>query len=157
MRQLLVCFIAAALAVGAFAQKKTSLVGKWKFDVAQSVTAEPVKSMTVVFSKDTPQMLSWRADSIDAQGKAESESWSGPEDGSMHPTMVDGKAGYSQSVKLEQDGTLVRRGNPPDGGSFEGHGKLSADGQTFVEELVTKTKDGKEIKEKGVFHLVPKS
>jgi hypothetical protein len=140
------------------AQDKHSFVGAWKLDVTQSQFAAgdtPPKSVSGRISAETPKMFSYHAHGVDDKGKTFSESWSGPEDGSMHPVMENGKPSGQQSVVKEQDGTLVWQGEGfPDGSSFKGHMYLSPDGNTATEDLTIKSKDGKESKAKQVWHRV---
>jgi hypothetical protein len=138
------------------AQDKPSFVGNWKLDVAQSdFGSEPApKSMAGSILKDTPQMLSYRVRGVDDKGKPFAYSWSGPEDGSTHPILANGKPVGQQTVKKEPDGTLVRHGeDSTDGSSFDSRGSLS-DGNTFIDESTEKSKDGKVTKQKYVFHRV---
>jgi hypothetical protein len=132
-------------------------VGTWKVDIAHSdfgSEAAP-KSITVTILKDTPRMLSWRVNGVGAKGEPFSYSWSGPEDGSMHAVIVDGKAGGDmQGAKREQDGTLVRREENSDGSSFEARSTMSADGKTITEATTSKSKDGKESKQSYVYRRV---
>jgi hypothetical protein len=144
-----------ALAAGAFAQQRISAVGTWKLDPAQSDfgSSPALKSVTIHILKDTPQMLSWRVRLVDDKGQPSSYSWSGPEDGSMHPIIRDGKPSNSQeSAKEKDDGTLVRHGEDPDGSSFDASSTISADGNTITDQIVGKSKDGKESKSKYVYH-----
>ncbi len=139
------------------AQKKPSLAGNWKLDTAQSeFGSDPApKSMICTVLKDTPQMLSYRAHVVDDKGKSLAFSWSGPLDGSVHPVLHDGKSVAQQSVTREQDGTLVRRGeDSTDGSSFEVRDSISPDGNTLTEEATTKSKDGKENRQKSVWHRI---
>jgi hypothetical protein len=143
------------LALGiASAQSKHSDVGTWKVDISQSTFgSEPApKSITVVILKDTPQMLSWRVHGIDDKGKPFAYSWSGPEDGTMHPVMQNGKEIAKQSAKREDDGTLLRHGEEPDGSAFDARDKTSDDGNAITEEITEKSKDGKESTNKTVYH-----
>jgi hypothetical protein len=139
----------------AFAQQKTSFTGTWKVDVAQSdFGSDPApKSITVTILKDTPQMLSWRVSGVDAKDQHFSYSWSGPEDGSMHPVTEDGKAGPDmQNAKREQDGTVLRHNEDSDGSSFDARSTISPDGNTITETTTVKSKDGKESKQHYVYH-----
>jgi len=156
VRKVFICVSAAVIlaATCAFSQTKSSFIGTWKLDTAQSKMAEPVKSLTVVILKDTPQLLSWRGHGIDDKGQTFSLAWKGPEDGSMHPTIRNGKADFNQSASKEQDGTMVRRGEDKDG-SWEARSKVSADGKTLTDEITTKSKDGKETKDTDVYQRVP--
>jgi hypothetical protein len=152
-------FLLATLSISTvvLAQGKPSFVGNWKMDIAQSdLGSEPApKSVTGTILKDTPQMMSWSELVVDDKGKRVAYSWSGPEDGSMHPLMMDGKPnGGHQSMKKEQDGTNVLHGEEPDGSSFESRYSLSPDGNTFTAETTAKSKDGKESREKAVWHRV---
>jgi len=139
------------------AQDKPSLVGTWKLDTAQSnFGSEPAfKSATLIVLKETPQIFSWRVRDVDEKGKPHSVSWSGPEDGSMHPVMAGGKpSGSQQSAKREQDGTRFRHGEDADGSVFDSHDSLSPDGNTLTSEITSKSKDGKENTIKLVSHRV---
>ena len=139
------------------AQDKSSFAGNWKLDVAQSdFGSEPApKSLAGTISKDTPQMFSYRVHGIDDKGKAFWYSWSGPQDGSTHPIVVNGKPAGHQSVKREQDGTMIRHGeDSTDGSSFDARDYLSADGNTVTTEETDKSKDGTVSKQKVVFHRV---
>lgn len=148
--------IGMLLGISAWGQSKHSDVGTWDVDISQSTFgSEPApKSITVVILKDTPQMLSWRVHGVDDKGKAFAYSWSGPEDGTMHPVMQNGKEIAKQGAKREDDGTLLRHGEDPDGSSFDAHDKSSDDGKTITEEATGKSKDGKESKTKTIYHRV---
>jgi poly(3-hydroxybutyrate) depolymerase len=156
MKKRFICITTAALFAAAcvFSQTKSSFVGTWKLDTAQSKMAEPMKSLTVVILKDTPQMLSWRGNGVDDKGQPFSLLWKGPEDGSIHPTIRNGKADFNQRARKEQDGTIVRQGGDKDG-SWEARSKVSADGKTLTDEITSKSKDGKETKEVDVYQRVP--
>jgi hypothetical protein len=141
----------------AFAQDKPSLVGNWKLDVSQSqfpAGEPPPKSMSGRISAETPQMMSYHSHGVDDKGKPFSESWSGPEDGSMHPLIENGKRTGQQGVTKERDGTLIWQGEDADGSSFRGHMYLSPDGNTATQDLTIKSKDGKESTAKQVWHRV---
>jgi|SRR5580704_2462702 hypothetical protein len=143
---LLAC-LSLALA-SAFAQQKTSAVGTWNVDIAHSDFSDPApQSITVTILKDTPQMLSWRVNGVDAKGQPFTYSWSGPEDGTLHPVIEDGKPGTDmQSAKWQQDGTLLRHNENSDGSSFDARSSFSPDGNTITEAATAKSKDGKESK-----------
>jgi hypothetical protein len=145
--------ICVLFGVTTWGQSKHSLVGTWNVDIAQSTFgSDPVpKSITVEILKDTPQLLAWSVHGIDGNGKAFAYSWNGPVDGTMHPVMQNGKEIGKQSAKREDDGTLDRHDEDPDGSVFDARGKLSDDGNTVVEEATEKSKDGKEIKTKAVY------
>jgi len=149
--------VGVLLGIGAWGQTKHSAVGTWKVDIAHSEfgAGEKPKSITVVVLKDTPAMLSWRVRGVDGNGKAFAYSWSGPEDGTMHPVMQDGKEISKQSAKREEDGAMLRHGEDPDGSSFDARSRLSEDGNSMNEETTTKDKDGKESKQKAVYVRVP--
>jgi|ERR1022692_211291 hypothetical protein len=142
-----------ALVASSLAQNNRSGVGTWKMDASQSdFGSDPApKSVTITVLKDTPEMLSWRVHLIDDKGKAIFYSWSGPEDGSMHSVMQMAKEIGKQSAKKEDDGSLLRHGEDPDGSSFDARSKISDDGNTMTEETTEKSKDGKETKQKGVY------
>jgi hypothetical protein len=158
MTKRIVAGIAACVlfAAGALAQSKPSAVGTWKMDISQSdFGPDPApKSVTLTILKDTPEMVSWRVHMIDDKGKPLSYSWAGPGDGSMHPVMSNDKEIGKQSAKREDDGSLLRHGEDPDGSSFDALSKLSDDGQTITEESTSKSKDGKESKGKALYHRV---
>ena len=123
-----------------------SSVGTWKADMKASKFGdeEPPKSLTLTITKDTPQLLAWRVDQVDAKGKAMSYSWSGPQDGTMQPVKgPDGKEVEKESFKDEK-GVMVRRGDGgKDGPAFESHVTMSADGNTMTDVVTAKSKDGK--------------
>ena len=150
--------ICVLFGISAWGQSKQSHVGTWNMDIAQSTFgSEPApKSATVVILKDTPQLMSFRARVVGADGKASSFSWSGPPDGTMHPVMQNGKEIGKQSVKREDDGAVHRHGEDPDGSFFDARDKLSDDGNTILEEASEKSKDGKETKTKAVYHRATK-
>ena len=155
MRKVFVLFsLCSLLVAGALAQSSKSAVGTWKLDTSESDfgSAPAPKSLTVTVLKDTPAMLSWRVHMLDDKGKAISYSWSGPEDGTMHPVLQNGKEVSKQSAKREEDGSLTRHDQDPDGSSFDARGKISDDGNTITEEATSKSKDGKEFKQKYVYH-----
>ena len=149
-------FACTLLAVSAWAQSKQSMVGTWTMDVSQSdFGSEPApKSGTVTVLKDTPEMLSWRVHMVDDKGKSISYSWSGPQDGSMHPVMQNGKEVSKQSAKREENGSLLRHDEGPDGSSFDARLKVSDDGNTVTDEVTIRAKDGKESKQKVISHRV---
>lgn len=151
--------IGVLLSMSGWGQSKHSDVGTWNVDIAQSsFGSEPApKSITVVILKDAPQMLSWRVHGVDDKGKAFAYSWSGPQDGTMHPVIQDGKEVAKQSAKREADGTLLRHGEDPDGRSFDARDKSSADGKTIIEEITAKSKDGKESKGKTLYRRASRS
>jgi hypothetical protein len=151
-----IAFLWAILAVSVgLAQDKPSLAGNWKLDITQSEFSGPApKSVAGTISKDTPQMFSYRTHGVDDKGKPFSESWSGPEDGSMHPTLMNGKPSGHTGYKKGQNGTLVAHGEDADGSAFEDHILLSPDGNTLTIESNLKSKDGKENREKQVWHRV---
>jgi hypothetical protein len=139
--------------VGAFPQSKSPFLGTWDLDPTQSeFSSTPVKSLTVVFSKESPKMLAWHGHGIDGDGKPIDIAWSGAEDGSMHPTIESGKETFNQSARKE-DETILRHGEFDDG-SFDSRLAVSSDGKTLVDEITGKSKDGKESKEKHVYHRV---
>ena len=73
----------------------------------------------------------------------------------MHPVMLNGKpSGHTTGFKREQDGTIVRHGARADGSTVEVHISLSPDGNTMTIEGNSKSKDGKESREKQVWHRV---
>jgi hypothetical protein len=152
-----IAFLWAILAVSVgLAQDKPSLVGSWKLDIAQSeFGSEPApKSVAGTILKDSPQMFSYRSHGIDDKGKPFSEAWHGPEDGSMHPVIRNGKPNGQASFTRDQDGTLVVHSKDADGSTSEGRFSMSPDGNTSTIEGTSKTKDGKESRDKQVWHRV---
>jgi hypothetical protein len=149
-----VAFLWAILAVSiGLAQDKPSMVGTWKLDIAQSdFGSDPApKSMVGTITKETPQTFAFHAHGIDDKGKPFAYSWSGPEDGSMHPIMFAGKPIGQANAQKQPDGSIKRSGKEPDG-AFESHVVLSPDGNTFTEEMTEKSPDGKVVHQKVVFH-----
>jgi hypothetical protein len=150
-----IAFLWAILAVSiGLAQDKPSAAGTWKLDIAQSdFGSDPApKSVLGTISADTPQMMSYHVHNVDDKGNRSTFSWSGPEDGSIHPMMMNGKPVGQQSVKKESDGTIVRHGeDSTDGSTFDARGSLSPDGKTFTDEITEKSKDGKESIQKQVW------
>ena len=157
MRKLLISGVVCALfAVGAWAQSQRSQAGTWKLDLSQSDfgSEQAPKSVTLTILKDTPTMLSWRVNVVGAKDEDMSFSWGGSKDGSMHPVTQNGKEISKQSAKREADGSLHRHGEEPDGSSFDAYSKTSDDGTTITDEITVKAKDGKEEKQKLVYHRV---
>lgn len=154
----LFCLLICVPIVG-LAQDKPSMVGTWKLDIAQSdFGSDPApKSETGTIFKDTPQMFSYRVHGVDDKGKPFVYSWSGPEDGSMHPGLLNGKPYDQAGFTREQDGTLVQREKGADGSTSEGRISMSPDGNTWTAEGNSKSKDGKEDRSKQVFHRVARS
>ena len=148
-------FACALLPVSAWAQSKQSQVGTWKMDASQSdFGSDPApKSVTVAVLKDTPEMFSWRVQDVDDKGESNSYSWSGPPDGSMHPFMKNGKEVFKQSEKREEDGSILGHAES-NGSSTDARIKMSDDGNTIMEDITTKAKDGKELKQKITYHRV---
>ena len=143
----------------AFAQN-ASFSGAWKLDVKQSdFGSEPPPKSEIVTVKDTSKMLSVHGHGIDDKGKTFSFSWSGPEDGKMRPMMSNGKTSVDKMSARKDGDALVRHGENEDGSSFDARATLSSDGNTATEEWTGKSKDGKEMKSKTVWHRVsmPKS
>jgi hypothetical protein len=155
MKNIAILWALLAVSVG-LAQDKPSMAGSWKWDSTQSDFGSETapRSMTCTTLKDTPQMLSYRIHGVDDKGKPFVFSWSGPEDGSMHPTLMNGKPSGQTGYKKGQDGTLVAHGEDAGGYAFEDHISLSPDGNTLTIESNLKSKDGKENREKQVWHRV---
>jgi len=139
------------LGTAAFAQNN-SLTGTWKLDVKQSdFGSDPAPKSLTVTVKDTQKMFSVHGRGIDDKGKTFSYSWSGPEDGSMHPGMSNGKVSGKMSARKEGD-TLVRHSEDLDASSYDYRATVSSDGNTATEEMTGKDKGGKEVKQKTVWH-----
>ena len=62
-------------------------------------------------------------------------------------------ANAKQSTKRDGD-VIIRRGDLPDGGSFEARATLSADGNTLTDVETDKSKDGKTSTDTTVYHRV---
>src|SRR6185437_4110037 len=124
----------------AFAQNLS--VGTWKMDTAQSdfgPRPKP-KSATLVITKDTPQMLAWHEREMSADGKPSHESWSGPEDGSMHTlkhTGGNGEFGISGN-----SGNYTIHEKMADGTTSDATVTRSDDGSTMTEYITGKDKSG---------------
>jgi hypothetical protein len=154
-----IAFLWAFLAVSvALAQDKPSMVGTWKLDIAQSdLGSEPApKSWIGTCTKETAQTFAFRVHGIDDKGKPFAYSWSGPEDGSMHPIMSASKPVGQASAQKEPDGSIKRSGKEPDG-TFESHVVLSPDGSTLTEEMTEKSADGKVVHQRAVYHRLGSS
>jgi len=156
MRKLCVILFVSLGAATALAQDKPSMVGNWKMDIAQSdFGSDPApKSESNAISDDSPQLLSFRVHRVDDKGKPSVYSWRGPEDGSMHPGLMNGKPYNQAGLTREQDGTLVQHSEDPDGSTFEARISMSPDGNTLTAEGSSKSKDGKETRNKQVYHRV---
>ena len=154
---LLVVLLSASLAVAQTKGAKQSGVGVWKLDVTQSKfgSAESsVKSATLTILKDTPDAMAWRWEGVDATGKSIAFSWSGPLDGSMQD-LKDGNGQAVGKTSMKRDGdVLVRRGDLPDGGSFEARATVSSNGNTLTDVETDKSKDGKAVTDTTVYHRV---
>jgi hypothetical protein len=152
--------LAVLAAPAAFAQAAAShsAVGTWKADLKESKFGDEgvPKSLTLTITKDTPQLLSWRVDVVDATGKAMSYSGSGPKDGTMQPVKgSDGKEIGKESFK-EENGVLIRHGDGgKDGPPFEAHVTMSADGNTMTDVVTSKSKDGKPSTQTVVWRRTP--
>jgi len=145
----------------AFAQtnaSKASAVGTWKLDVAKSsFGSDPApKAITLAILKDTPESDSWRVDVVDEKDQSMSYSWSGPQDGSLHPVKDSkGQNMGEEGLKRDQDGALLRHGtDSTDGSSFEGRATMSTDGNTITDVVTSKAKGGKTSKMTMVYHRV---
>jgi hypothetical protein len=133
-----------AMSTSAFAQKGPS-VGTWKYDRAQSdfgTQAKP-KSMRLVITKDTPQMLSWHLTEVEANGKTVKESWSGAQDGGMHP--LRSTEGKGEASFKHEGNDFVRQEKMADGEMVEGHITISDDGNTMTDHVTGTDKDGKQF------------
>ena len=97
--------VGVLLGIGAWGEtKKHSDVGTWKVDMAHSDfgAGEKPKSLTVVVVKDTPAMLSWRVRGVDEKGKAFAYSWTGPQDGTMHPVIAERKRDFQAECEARR-------------------------------------------------------
>src|SRR5215469_16277090 len=123
------------LLLGAVAvAQNASLTGTWELDTKQSdFGSGPAPKSITSTVKDTPKMFSFRGHGIDDKGKSFSYSWSGPTDGSMHPTTENGKVTGQSSIRKVGDG-FVRHGEGTDGSSFDAKATVSSDGDTITVE-----------------------
>jgi hypothetical protein len=115
MKNIALLWAILAVSIG-LAQDKPSLAGNWKLDIVQSEfgSGPAPKSVAGTIFKESPQMFSYRSHGIYDKGKPFSESWSGPEDGSMHPVILGrcgGRCGTDET-------TPMNRNNGPNGGYF---------------------------------------
>ena len=152
--------VAAALTLASFTvsaqvnASHPSSVGTWQLDVARSNFGPepPPKSVTLTILTDTPQACSWRVDAVDENGAAISYSWSGPQDGSLHPVKdAKGETMGQESLKLDTDGALLRHGTDNGGNSFDGRATMSEDGKTITDVLNVKTPDGKTVSQTMIY------
>ena len=154
---LLVVLVSASVASAQTKAAKQSAVGVWKLDVTQSKfgSAESsVKSATLTILKDIPDAMAWRWEGVDATGKSMAFAWSGPLDGSMQD-LKDGTGQVVGKTSMKRDSDVfVRRGDLPDGGSFEARATVSADGNTLTDVETDKSKDGKTVTDTTVYHRV---
>ena len=112
----------------------------WKLNAGRSDFGQgPVmKSDTYMIHTDTDKWLTFDDVTVDGDGKTWKISWSGPQDGSMHP--VKGMPGATMSSKTEDDSS---RFVLPDGTTEDQFLTLSSDKKTATIKVDGKTKDGK--------------
>src|SRR5262245_43825397 len=155
---ILLFLLAAPPAFAQAAASHVSTVGTWKADLKESKFGgeEVPKSLTLTIMKDTPQLLSWRVDVVDAKGTAMSYSWSGPQDGTMQSVKgPDGKEIGKESFKHDK-GVLIRRGDSgKEGPTFESRVTTSADGNTMTDVVTGKSKDGKTMTQTVLWRRTP--
>lgn len=135
-----------------FAQQNT--VGTWQIDLAQSnFGADPApKSMTSEILVDTPEMLSYRAHRVNADGSSFGWEWSGPKDGSVrHPKILGVSSETGLEGVKEENGDVIWHGIELDGSLFEARNTLSTDANTMAFEVTWKHYDGTQEKQKWVF------
>src|SRR3954452_378390 len=78
----------------------------------------PPKAMTLNILKDTPESSAWLIDMVDEKGQSMSFSWSGPKDGSLQAVKDSkGQTLGQESLKMDKDGALLRRGVDSNDGS----------------------------------------
>ena len=106
-----------------------------------------VKSQTVTFVRDTPKKLIFHEVWIDAQGKAGSASFNGPEDGAVHPFI---RSKVKGSFTPAGTGRFIDE----DGGVSDVQLALASDAKTLTMTSVYKAKDGSEHHVKDVFDRV---
>lgn len=137
----------------AFAQSN-SAVGTWKYDAAQSDLGSGPKpqSMTLHITKDTPQMLAWHLTETEPDGKVVHESWSGPQDGSMHTLKETG--GNGQASFEDDNGTRTAHWKMANGNTAQSTITTSDDGNTMTDHRTGTTKDGQPINGTAVWHRV---
>jgi hypothetical protein len=134
------------------AQDKTSFEGTWKLDSAKgdSGSEQPLMTMTATISKFAPNSLSIRLNGVDPTGKRFSHSWVGPED----EPCIRSRTSLAGKASRRDGNVLLRHGETSDGSTFDARDSLSADGNTFTEEMTINSKDGKEEKGNNVWHRV---
>lgn len=118
---------------GAFAQHSGR--GTWKYDAAHSDfgSGPKPKSMTLVITKDTPQMLAWHLTEVRSDGKIERESWSGPRDGSMQTLKRTGGDGQA-SFTADEGGQFTINEKTSDGTS-QSQVTVSDNGNTMTQHM----------------------
>jgi hypothetical protein len=155
MRKLLVltAVLLTAAWPGVFAQNPSS-VGTWKYNASQSDfgSGTKPKSMTLVITKDTPQMLAWHLTEVDTDGKVIHESWSGPQDGSMHPLK---RTGGNREAGFQASGdqfTITEKS--PDGTNTQSQVTKSDNGDTMTEHVTGTGQGGAPMTATIVWHRV---
>ena len=130
------------LTASCFAQTSNWTVGDWKLDMSASdFGPDPVpQTLMVHILKDSEKLLSWKVTGTDEKGTPIAYSWSGPEDGSMHLVMQDGKEIGKQSAKRNADGSLTRHGEDSDGSSFTATGKVQPTARRLRKQPQKRTK-----------------
>ena len=155
MRKLLAvtAVLLTAALPSAFAQNPSS-VGTWKYDASQSDfgSGTKPKSMTLVVTKDTPQMLAWRLTEVDPDGKVIHESWSGPQDGSMHPLKRTGGNGQAGFQAGGDQFTITEK--MPDGSNLQSQVAKSDNGNTMTEHVTGTGPGGAAMNATIVWHKV---
>ncbi|HEX5233991.1 MAG TPA: hypothetical protein VFW25_01535 [Silvibacterium sp.] len=136
----------------AFAQN--SAKGSWRFDAAQSdFGSQPKpKSMHLVITKDTPEMLAWHLTEVNAEGKTTTEAWSGAKDGTMHPIKGSEQGGQASFQGSDSDLTINEK--MASGGSAVSHVSMSDNGTTMTEHLTGTDKSGNQFTQTIVWHKV---
>jgi hypothetical protein len=119
----------------------------WTLNLGESDFAggPPMKSDTFVVIADNDKWAKWTDTMVDGDGKTLKSSWSGPEDGSLHPfTGMPGSfstdAATDVSVMTLPNGTIQTC-------SFS----LNSDKKKYSEKCVAKSKDGKQVNQTLVY------
>jgi hypothetical protein len=111
--------------------------------------------MTLVITKDTPQMLAWHVTETDPNGKTTHESWSGPQDGSMHPVRRAG--GNGQASFQANNGGYTMQEKMPNGISADSQISKSDGGDTMTEHVTGTDSKGQQFTETVVWRKVTRS
>jgi hypothetical protein len=142
---LLVCFVGAAVCLGADA-----LIGTWKLNEAKSkIGAGSPKNTTVVYEA-VGDSVKVTVDGIDGDGKPLHNEWTGKYDGKDYPVTGDPNTD-TRSVKKVDDHTLAFTNKKGDKVTISGRGVVSADGKTRTVTLTGTDSKGKKYTTTAVY------